>query len=64
MDTYGKIALAFILIIYFVTAFRLRFMANRTLKWTVLVIGLVIFGLGFSIDSGHSRELAGAVGLL
>lgn len=64
MDSYGKLALIIILVVFFAAAFTLRFMASRTPKWTVLVTALVIFALSFSIDAGHSRELAGVVGLL
>jgi hypothetical protein len=64
MDSYGKIALIVILITFFAAAFTLRFMASHTPKWTVLITALVIFALSFSIDAGHSRELAGVVGLL
>jgi hypothetical protein len=64
MDAYGKNALALILIVFFAAAFGLRFMANHTPRWTVFATALVVLALSFCINSGHSRELAGVVGLL
>jgi hypothetical protein len=64
MDTYGKIVLIPIVITFFAAAFALRYLANHTPKWTVLVTALVLFALSFCIDIGHSRELSGVVGLL
>lgn len=64
MDFYGKIALILILIAFIAAAFTLRFLASHTPKWTVLITALVIFALSFSINAGHSRELAGVIGLL
>lgn len=64
MDFYGKITLVLILIAFIAAAFALRFLAGHAPKWTVLITALVIFALSFSINAGHSRELAGIIGLL
>ena len=64
MDTYGKIALVVFLLAFFAIAYGYKFMANRAPKWAVLVTATVIFALTFTIEVGHSREMAGVAALL
>ena len=64
MDTYGKIALVVFLMAFFAVAYGYRYMANRLPKWAVLATATIIFALSFTIEVGHSREMAGVSALL
>ncbi len=64
MDTYGKIALVVFLIAFFAVAYGYRYMSNRAPKWAVLATATVIFALSFTVEVGHSREMAGVAALL
>jgi len=64
MDTYGKIALVVVLVVFLGGAYGLRYLASHTPRWTVLFTGLVLFVVSICINPGSSRELAGITGVM